>query len=109
MLLGDSSNFSNLHRTFRNGAKVTTCRVTGRVNMDLFGTSVCGVSVLCSLLFSNFCKLSSKGVCENTLPSSSLHVMTMPTYVGSRPADLWQKGLACTAAAQEHFGILVLL
>ena len=35
-----------------------------------------------------------------------LQVQTMPTCVGSSPADLWQKG---RLAAQEHFGVLVLL
>ena len=35
-----------------------------------------------------------------------LQVTTMPTCVGSSPADLWQKG---RPAAQEHFGVLVLL
>ena len=63
MLLGESFNSFDLHRTLSTGAKVTTCRVTGRVSVDLFGTLVCGVFVLCSLLFSNFSKLSSKGVC----------------------------------------------
>ena len=35
-----------------------------------------------------------------------LQVQTMPTCVGSSPADLGQKG---RLAAQEHFGVLVLL
>ena len=35
-----------------------------------------------------------------------LQVKTMPTCVGSSTADLWRKG---RPAAQEHFGVLVLL
>ena len=46
---------------------------------------------------------------KNTLPSSSLHVKTMPTCVGSRLKDLLTCGRKDCLAAQEHFGVLVLL
>ena len=107
MLLGDSFNPLAWHRTLSTGAKVTTCRVTGRVSVDLFGTLVCGVFVLCSLLFSNFFQTIVQG---GVLKYTSQFLTSCEDHANSCwLKDLLTCGRKDCLAAQEHFGVLVLL